>query len=357
MRGHPAYWILLALFLVACRGPVRVDLPAGPKPEGMVWIPGGKFLMGGPSEEVCRAIAAAVDPQKPCCPLLAGGFEDAQPAHEVEVDGFWMDETEVTNAQFGKFVEATGYVTVAERNPKAEEIPGAPADLLVPGSVVFHSPEQAVSLQDVGAWWSYVPGACWKHPTGPGSNLQGKENYPVIHIAYEDAEVYAKWAGKRLPTEAEWERAARGGREKEAYPWGNEFQPAGKWMANTWQGRFPYSDTGEDGWKGIAPVKQYPPSPYGLYDLSGNVWEWCSDWYRPDTYEKDLKRGLVRNPAGPADSYDPEEPGAKKRVHRGGSFLCSDQFCARYILGTRSKGEVNTGTSHLGFRCAKSIGH
>jgi len=355
MGIRPRCWILFVLpgILVSCQGPVRVNPPSGPKPEGMVWIPGGKFTMGGPSEEVCRTIAAATDPKKPCCPLLAGGFEDAQPAHEVEVDGFWMDETEVTNAQFEKFVQATGYVTVAERKPKAEEIPGATPEMLVPGSVVFHATGQAVPLQDVRAWWSYVPGANWRHPMGPGSDLKGKENDPVVHVAYEDAEAYAKWAGKRLPTEAEWERAARGGREKETYPWGNEFRPAGKWMANTWQGRFPNSDTGEDGWKGIAPVKQYPPNPYGLYDLSGNVWEWCSDWYRPDSYEADAKKGLVRNPVGPADSYDPEEPGAKKRVHRGGSFLCSDQFCARYILGTRSKGEVSTGTSHLGFRCVK----
>ena len=311
--------------------------------------------MGGPSAEVCREVLAATDPQKPCCSLLQAGFTDAQPAHEVEVDGFWMDETEVTNAQFQKFVEATGYVTVAERKPKAEEIPGATEEMLVPGSVCFHSTDRPVPLDDVRSWWSYVPGACWKHPLGPGSDLKGREKFPVIHVAYEDAEAYAKWTGKRLPTEAEWERAARGGKEGETYPWGNEFRPKGKWMANTWQGRFPQNDSGEDGWKGVAPVRQYPPNPYGLYDLSGNVWEWCSDWYRPDSYEIDAKKVLVRDPKGPADSYDPEEPGAKKRVQRGGSFLCSDQFCARYILGTRSKGEVSTGTSHLGFRCAKNV--
>ena len=354
MAARIWFSLVVAVLCVSCRGPVRVESPSGMKPEGMVWIPGGKFTMGGPSAEVCREVLAAADPQKPCCSLLQAGFTDAQPAHAVEVDGFWMDETEVTNAQFQKFVDATGYVTVAERKPKKEDFPGAPEEMLVPGSVCFRAPAEAVSLGDFRAWWSYVPGACWKHPTGPGSDLKGRENYPVIHVAYEDAEAYAKWAGKRLPTEAEWERAARGGKERETYPWGNDFRPKGKWMANTWQGRFPQTDSGEDGWKGLAPVKQYPPNPYGLHDLSGNVWEWCSDWYRPDSYEADSKKGMVRDPKGPKESYDPEEPGAKKRVHRGGSFLCSDQFCARYILGTRSKGEVSTGTSHLGFRCVKT---
>jgi len=350
----PLFWcVLAALFLASCHGPVRVDPPAGPKPEGMVWIPGGKFTMGGPDEATCHQILAATDPEKPCCNLLQAGFTDSQPVHEVEVDGFWMDETEVTNAQYQKFVDATGYVTVAERKPKKEDFPGVPDEMLMPGAVCFHSPTQPVPLGDFRSWWSYVPGASWKHPAGPGSDLKGKENFPVIHVAYEDAEAYAKWAGKRLPTEAEWERAARGGKEKETYPWGDEFRPKGKWMANTWQGRFPNSDTGEDGWKGIAAVKQYPPNPYGLYDLSGNVWEWCSDWYRPDSYQADAQKGLVRNPQGPSEGFDPEEPGAKKRVHRGGSFLCSDQFCARYILGTRSKGEVSTGTGHLGFRCVR----
>jgi len=350
--------VVLAVFFlvgfVSCKKEIQVDPPSGPRAEGMVWIPGGKFTMAGPDEATCHQILAATDPKKPCCSLLQAGFTDSQPAHEVEVNGFWMDESEVTNAQFQKFVEVTGYVTVAERKPKKEDFPGAAEEMLVPGSVCFRAPTETVSLGDFRAWWSYVPGACWKHPMGPGSDLKGRENYPVIHVAYEDAEAYAKWAGKRLPTEAEWERAARGGKERETYPWGNEFRPKGKWMANTWQGRFPNSDTGEDGWKGIAPVKQYPPNPYGLYDLSGNVWEWCSDWYRPDGYQADVSKGLVRNPQGPSEGFDPEEPGAKKRVHRGGSFLCSDQFCARYILGTRSKGEVSTGTSHLGFRCVKS---
>jgi formylglycine-generating enzyme len=345
--------LAVGLNLAGCERPLRVEVPAVEKPVGMVWIPGGKFAMGGPGRDACQQALSATDPKKPTCSLLRSGFTDSQPTHEVEVNGFWMDEAEVTNDQFQKFIDATHYVTVAERKPKAEDFPGAPKEILVPGSVCFKSPDHPVALNDFTAWWSYVPGACWNHPLGPKSDLKGKGNLPVVHVAYEDADAFAKWAGKRLPTEAEWERASRGGREGEMYPWGNEFRSGGKWMANTWQGNFPSSDTGEDGWKGIAPVKKYPPNPYGLYDLSGNVWEWCSDWYRSDTYDVDSKRGVVRDPKGPKESFDPEEPEAKKRVHRGGSFLCSDQFCARYILGTRSKGEVSTGTSHLGFRCVK----
>ena len=349
-------WVLAGLMLAVggCSRPLQVQPPTGSSPTGMVWIPGGKFLMGGPTEEVCQKVLQAADPGKPCCSLLQSGFTDAQPTHEVEVNGFWMDETEVTNAQFRKFIEATHYVTVAERKPRREDFPGAADELLVPGSVCFQAPDHPVALSDFTAWWKYLPGACWKHPLGPQSDLTGKDDFPVVHVAYEDAVAYAKWAGKRLPTEAEWERAARGGQERETYPWGNEFRPGGEWMANTWQGRFPNTDTGEDGWKGIAPVRKYPANRYGLYDMSGNVWEWCSDWYRPDTYVEDAKHGLLRNPQGPKDSFDPEEPEARKRVHRGGSFLCSDQFCARYILGTRSKGEVSTGTSHMGFRCVKN---
>ena len=203
-------------------------------------------------------------------------------------------------------------------------------------------------------WWRYQKGANWRRPDGPGSNLKGREKYPVIHIAYADAAAYAKWAGKRLPTEAEFEFAARGGATGKMFAWGDEFKPAGKFMANTFQGTFPVKDTGEDGFVGGAPVAQFPPNAYGLYDISGNVWEWCSDWYRPDTYTTSLAGGVARNPQGPAASFDPAEPTEKKRVQRGGSFLCSEQYCARYMVGTRGKGEVGTGSNHVGFRCVKA---
>jgi formylglycine-generating enzyme required for sulfatase activity len=203
-------------------------------------------------------------------------------------------------------------------------------------------------------WWSYVEGANWKHPLGPSSTVKGKENYPVVQVAYEDALAYAKWAGKRLPTEAEWEFAARGGAAGKPFVWGDQFRPNGKWMANTHQGHFPDQDSGSDGYVGIAPVAKFPPNPYGLYDMAGNVWQWTSDWYRPDYYKQLAVRGVARNPQGPDSAFDPSEPGSPKKVHRGGSFLCTDQYCSRYIVGTRGKGEVSTGTNHLGFRCVKN---
>jgi len=310
----------------------------------MLWIPGGEFSMG------------AADPD-------ADGSEetdalaDARPVHRVYVDGFWMDATEVTNEQFAAFVKATGYVTVAERTPTAKEFPAAPAENLVAGAVVFSPPDHAVPLDDHFQWWSYVKGASWRHPLGPQSSIEGKGKYPVVQIAYDDAAAYAKWAGKRLPTEAEWEFAARGGLTGQLYPWGNDFKKNGKWMANTHQGHFPDHDSGADRFKGLAPVAQFPPNGYGLYDVAGNVWEWVSDWYRPDYYaDLATKGGVARNPQGPAEPYDPGEPGEKKRVQRGGSFLCTDQYCSRYMVGTRGKGEVSTGTNHLGFRCVRSLG-
>jgi formylglycine-generating enzyme len=310
-------------------------------PDGMVWIPGGEFSMGG------------VNPTG----MQDGGHEamnDARPVHRVYVDGFYMDQTEVTNASFAAFVKATGYITVAERKPTREEFPGAPEANLVAGSVVF-TPTNTTDLSDHYTWWSYVHGANWKHPFGPGSDLQGKDKYPVVHVSWEDAEAYAKWAGKRLPTEAEWEFAARGGKSGELYTWGNQFKPDGKWMANIYQGKFPGNDEGQDGFVGIAPVKQFPGNGYGLYDMAGNVWEWCQDWYRPDYYTNLSREGMAKNPSGPEDSYDPAEPGAKKKVQRGGSFLCTDQYCTRYMVGTRGKGEFRSASNHVGFRCVKDI--
>lgn len=308
-------------------------------PASMVWIPGGEFSMGAndpPDMDEVGMKATA----------------DARPIHRVYVDGFLMDKTDVTNAEFARFVKATGYVTVAERKPRAQDYPDAPPENLVAGSVVFSPPDHPVQLNDHFQWWNFVKGANWRHPFGPGSDINGKDDFPVVHIAYEDAQAYAKWAGKRLPTEAEWEFAARGGLAGKAFVWGAEFRPAGRWMANTHQGHFPDTDTGEDGHVGIAPVAQYPPNPYGLYDMAGNVWQWTSDWYRPDYYQQLASAEKVaRNPQGPESPYDPSEPTERKKVHRGGSFLCTDQYCSRYIVGTRGKGEISTGTNHLGFRC------
>ncbi len=283
-----------------------------------------------------------------------GLTRDALPVHRVYVDGFWMDATEVTNEEFEKFARATGYITIAERMPTEEEFPNVPRENLVAGSTVFTPTPHPVPLNDFFQWWRYEKGANWRHPEGPESDLKGREKFPVVHIAYDDAIAFAKWAGKRLPTEAEWEFAARGGSAGEVYSWGNDLKSGGKWMANIYQGRFPVEDKGEDGFAGIAPVAQFPANGYGLHDMAGNVWEWCSDWYRPDAYAgQSDSRAAVRNPQGPDSSFDPSEPTEKKRVHRGGSFLCTDQYCTRYMVGTRGKGEVTTGSNHLGFRCVK----
>ena len=285
-----------------------------------------------------------------------GGMQatfDSRPIHRVRVDGFWMDATEVTNAQFAKFIAATNYVTLAERKPRPEDFPGAPAENLVAGAVVFTPPAKPVPLDNHFQWWSYVPRADWRHPEGPSSNVEGRDQYPVVQVAYDDVIAYAKWAGKRLPTEAEWEFAARGGLSGKLYPWGNDFMPANRAMANSYQGHFPNDDDGGDGFRGIAPVGKFAPNGYGLYDVAGNVWEWVSDWYRPDYYGELASAGVARNPQGPASSFDPSEPGVKKRVHRGGSFLCTDQYCSRYMVGTRGKGESDTGTNHVGFRLVK----
>lgn len=342
--------LTLVLFAVGANGDEKYEptienraQPKNPAPLGMVWIPGGTFSMG------------AADPTRDVC----GGSDpmpDARPIHRIYIDGFWMDATDVTNEQFEKFVIATGYLTVAERKPRAEDFPGVDLASLVPGSVVFTPPAQSVPLNNPLRWWRYVPGANWRHPEGPGSTLDGRERHPVVHIAYDDAAAYAAWTGKRLPTEAEWEFAARGGRAGELYPWGDRLQPGGKWVANIFEGDFPHHNTAADGFTGTSPVDSFPPNPYGLYDMAGNVWEWCSDWYRPDIYEiemREAKGAVVRNPSGPAqsDSFDPAEPGIPKRVQRGGSFLCTDQYCTRYMVGSRGKGAPDTGSNHLGFRC------
>jgi len=278
-------------------------------------------------------------------------FPDAAPVHQVQLNDFWIDRTEVSNDQFAQFVKSTNYKTVAERKPDAKDFPEAEAKDLQPGSIVFSPPPKAVSKDEPYSWWRYVPGACWMHPEGPGTDLKNRGDYPVVHVAWEDAMAYAKWAGKRLPTEAEFEYAARGGLDRKLYSWGDEFKPGNKWQANIWQGVFPQSNTSEDGYAGASPVRSFPPNGYGLYDMSGNVWEWCQDWYRPDYYRSFAKDEIAKSPKGPADSYDPAEPGLAKRVQRGGSFLCTDQYCARYIVGARGKGEISSATSHVGFRC------
>lgn len=316
--------------------------PPGQAPEDMAWIPGGEFSMGAndPPDMDDVGMKATLD---------------ARPIHRVYVDGFYIDKTDVTNAEFAEFVTATGYVTVAERKPRAEDFPGAPPENLVAGSVVFAPPDHPVPLNNHLQWWTYIPGANWRHPLGQQSNINGKDNYPVVQVAYEDAVAYAKWAGKRLPTEAEWEFAARGGQAGKPFVWGDDFRPHGRWMANTHQGHFPDKDSGADGFVGIAPVAQFPPNPYGLYDMAGNVWQWTTDWYRPDYYQQLVAvGGVARNPQGPDSPFDPAEPTEPKKVQRGGSFLCTDQYCSRYIVGTRGKGEVSTGTNHVGFRCVKN---
>jgi formylglycine-generating enzyme len=309
---------------------INTDPAPGPGPDGMVWIPGGTFWMG------CEGC----------------GMPDALPVHLVSVDGFWMDRAPVTNAEFAAFVRATRYVTVAERPLNPANYPGVPRDKLVPGSAVFRPTEQPVPLDNPLQWWRYTPGANWKHPEGSDSSLRDRDDHPVVHVAFEDVTAYAKWAGKRVPTEAEFEFAARGGLDRQPYPWGRDLTPGNKPVANIWQGRFPARDRGEDGYLGTSPVTAFPPNGFGLYDMGGNVWQWCADWYRADYYAT-LAQSTTHNPRGPSDSLDPEEPGAAKRVLRGGSFLCSDQYCSRYLVGSRGKGEVTSGTSNLGFRLVR----
>jgi formylglycine-generating enzyme required for sulfatase activity len=306
-------------------------------PPGMVWIPGGEFTMGTDSEL---------------------GWPDEKPAHRVRVNGFWMDETDVTNAQFRKFVEATGYITTAEKPVDVEEImrqsapgtPRPPPEKLLPGALVFTPTTGPVNLRDFSQWWKWTAGANWKHPEGPGSTIEGKEDHPVVHVSWFDAVEYAKWAKKRLPTEAEWEFAARGGLDSKDYFWGDEPFSKEKPQCNCWQGEFPWKNTAEDGFERTSPVKSYPPNGYGLYDMSGNVWQWCSDWYQVDLYRR-RAGGVIDNPTGPEKSFDPRQPYSPLRCQKGGSFLCHPSYCLRYRPSARHGCTPDTGMSHMGFRC------
>jgi len=308
-------------------------------PEGMVWIPAGEFIMGSTDNYA-----------KP----------DEQPLHRVKLDGFWISRTPITNKQFEEFVKATGYITTAERAPTVEEIlsqcppgtPPPPADMLVAASLVFKPSGRPVPLNNALIWWEWKASADWRHPQGPGSSIEGKGDHPVVQVSWYDAQAYCKWAGLRLPTEAEWEYAARGGLNQKINVWGDDPVDAAK--CNIWQGQFPVKDTAEDGFAGTSPVGSFPPNGYGLADMAGNVWEWVNDWYRPDTYAHDATNTVTVNPQGPESSYDPDEPYAKKRITRGGSFLCNDQYCSGYRPSARMKTSQDTSLCHTGFRCVRS---
>ncbi len=308
----------------------------------MVWIPGGKFSVG------------TNDPE---------AYDAEKPAVNVDVSGFWMDATEVTNAEFEAFVKATEYLTVAERPIDWEELkkqlpPGTPKlddSVLQPGSMVFSPPPTMVPLEDISLWWSWVTGANWRHPEGPKSNLEGKENHPVVHIAFEDAEAYAKWAGKRLPTEFEWEFAARGGVNGKRFAWGDELTPEGKFLANTFQGMFPYRNEGSDGYVGTSPVKTYPANSFGLYDMIGNVWELTSDWYDALKFAR-IAGKAPKLDAGMNPCYNPTNPYAMERVIKGGSYLCAANYCVNYRPSARQGQAFDSGTSNVGFRLVKDTG-
>jgi len=317
-------------------------------PSGTVWVPGGEFLMGSDHK-------------------LAQPNE--QPTHRVKVSGFWMDRHHVTNAEFRRFVEATGYVTTAERKPDWETMrvqtqpgtPKPPDSALVPGAMVFVGTNTPVPLDNWAQWWAYVPGADWRHPQGPQSGIEGKDDHPVVQVSYEDAQAYAKWVGKRLPTEAEWEFAARGGLEQATYAWGDKVMPEGKSMANIWHGRQerfpvvqPIVSAKAGGALGTSPVGTFPANGYGLYDMTGNAWQWVADWYRADYFQEQARQKSVANPRGPADSYDPDDRStpvnAPKRVTRGGSFLCNEDYCLSYRPSARRGTDPFNPMSHLGFR-------
>jgi formylglycine-generating enzyme required for sulfatase activity len=340
--------LLFSVWTIASPNSIGSDPAKNPRAQAdrkarpaMIWIPGGMFLMGTNDKE---------------------SFPNERPAHLVQVEGFWMDENDVTNAEFSKFVEATGYVTTAERKIDWEDLkkelpPGTPKPVdsaLAPGALVFTPTCGPVPLNDLSAWWRWVHGANWRHPEGPGSSIQGRENHPVVQVSWHDAVAYAQWAGKRLPTEAEWEFAARGGLESKRYVWGDEFKPGGKHMANTWQGLFPVTNTAEDGFVGTSPVGSFPANGYGLYDMAGNVWQWCSDWYRVDSNIEAASKNVCRDPRGPTESYDPGDPYSPKRVVKGGSFLCNPSYCESFRPSARRGTPPDTGSSHTGFRCVIS---
>lgn len=314
-------------------------------PDGMVWIPGGEFEQGAVSQD-----KMAMDHEKP--------------SHKVAVDGFFMDITEVTNAQFAQFVKATGYKTIAEREIDWEEMKkqvpeGTPKphdSILQPGSLTFKKSKSSVpNLYDFSQWWNWTIGANWKHPNGPASSIKGLENHPVVQIAYTDAVAYCNWAGRRLPTEAEWEYAASGGKEGTIYFWGNDRSQLAK-SANSWEGEFPVNNTKIDGFENRAPVKSYIPNGYGLYDMAGNVWEWTSDWYNTNYYGELAGLGSVqKNPTGASMAYNPQNPYVKEKIIKGGSFLCSDSYCASYRLSARMASSMDSSAEHTGFRTVATI--
>jgi sulfatase modifying factor 1 len=313
----------------------RIKAPCPAPYENMAWIPGGTFLMGSNDH-----------------------YPEEAPAHYVAVEGFWMDKHTVTNEQFSRFVEATGYLTVAEQPLDPADYPialGAKPETFVPGSIIFKKPPHRVDLRNHFNWWTYVPGASWRHPLGPGSSLKkGMARHPVTHIAYEDAEAYAKWAGKELPTEAEWEFAARGGLEGAVYAWGDEFAPNGKMMANTWQGEFPIVNLLTDGYERTSPVGSFPPNGYGLYDMAGNVWEWTTDWYQEHGNAVNSCCASFNPKGGEKEaSIDPRTPEIRipRKVLKGGSYLCAPNYCLRYRPAARISQQIDTGTCHQGFRC------
>lgn len=334
--------VAFALFVRRGAPPARTqEPPPGPPPIGMKWVPGGEFMMGTDD---------------------ARSFPNERPAHRVRVNGFWMDDHPVTNAQFRAFVEATNYVTTAERTPDWEELrkqlppgtPRPPDSTLVAGSLVFVPPRYPVPLDDLSQWWRWTPGASWREPEGPGSSVAGRDAHPVVQVSWDDAVAYARWAGGRLPTEAEWEFAARGGLSGKRYSWGDEFHPSDRHMANTFQGHFPDRQTSEDGFAGTSPVRSFPANGYGLFDMAGNVWQWTSDWYRPDAFVERATQGLCENPSGPASAFDPADPYLPKRVIKGGSFLCHESYCESYRPSARRGTSPDSGSSHVGFRVVKT---